>query len=358
MNKNIFIQYFRDSFGNLQNLPNDTPYYELVYSEDFRDDINVFINYFHQSKLFHISPNFYWDIVPSMDINAVCFKLNNYENIGLCYGLIALVYHYYGVLFCSDKFLPNLFSHKHKRDKQRAFFHQINDKELELHFNSMDLLRQQFIIQDHKIPIDSVRFQHMSEYGLYSCLFVFLHEIGHVVRGHLDQNTKKQEMISLSYNNQADFKHIEPIYLELDADKFSSYIYIKFFLENHHEFNLEPKVHFYHKWFPILLYFVLVDIRLANKLSLSHPKPAYRYALIKKHVLTFFYQKRTLFTILKKTIDQVEHTVHRFFKPYNIHGLSFFSDLNEKNDIKKLEDNYISISSTLNEQYKQRKLKT
>lgn len=351
---NRFREFIVGITGAWRELPKSTPYHSLVYGPELSENINAIVDYFKNSSFLKLDNDFTWGIVPEIDINAVAFKSDHTESVGMFYGLLSLIFHYYSVLGCCSDFLPELKSNR-KFDSENPISG-IDAEELKLQFQNIRKMKGRIGLAEHqKIPLDAGRFEYMADCGLYSCIFVFLHEIGHVIRGHTDLCEASDEGRKLLYEFGDSCNRIESKSLEIDADRFAAYIYSKYFLETAAKWENDKHRYFRKAWLSILLFFLLLDIRMGSKRSSSHPAPAHRYAIVKKSILNSLSNEGYKhYKKLHKSIETLEFDLKNFFDEYNFLNICFYSDLQDHTQLQKLEYNYRQTVPLLNKCFETR----
>jgi len=148
-------------------------------------------------------------VIDNVDFNAVALQKEGVNCIGIYLGLILGVYRLFMGLFASPRFMPNIGC----------------PSEEDLPDRSLGLLLAGDIADEWRAPNDFVRLDAARNFAFNACMYVFLHELTHVARGHLDLlKTAHGVTEHLEYSScplPQDRAFLMRV-LELDADGFAS----------------------------------------------------------------------------------------------------------------------------------------
>lgn len=341
-----FKKTVEDIFGVWRNIPPNTPYFPVVYSIPFLNALESALTYFKKSQIFPIRDNFHWDIIPEMGINAVAFKENENEYVGVYFGLLSLLYHNFGTLFCHNDFLPELGENNTEgieEDELLRLF-TVSDDEITNFANKKYSFGSNFSITDLKFPTNSERLICVYTCGLYASMFTFFHEIGHIIRGHLDlsPSNKINHNVFFEFQYENSIINFDRRVLEIDADKVAMFLYLKFFIDRAKYTGENENQLFRDTWVSVLLFFIIADLKIHDRKSNSHPEPAYRYYNVKKMAINYFAKYNVdNFNTFYSIISNLEKIVKEFFMKHKHTNLAFYADYER---IEELEKQYIVIN--------------
>lgn len=278
----LFIDAIKDTFGVWDELSTDTPYSEVIYSESFLGAINRLLFVVKKTEILGVSKNLQWGVIPEMKINGVAFNYKNNEVIGIYFGTLSLQCHFASLLFCSENFYPELISRDLNTDDYIESLHAISNEDIIYALSNVRITEENYSIKNFKIPYDKLRWQYAFKIGYYSAAFTFLHELGHLSRGHLDLCNTPDMFFEFDENREN--TGVNSQILEIDADKTAMYFYLKIYaFEATIQKDIESKKIIYREiWFAIANFFLIADLRKNKKQSSSHPPPYVRYLFLRK----------------------------------------------------------------------------
>lgn len=229
-------------------------------------------------------PRVYIGIVNEYKFNAMAFKYNDYYFIGLNIGLFRIIKNFYNFLFSRNDVFKEI-------DPTQEVNPEINI-DLSVIDNYIDTLGDLFGNYDFEglVPKSDERKKFAKIYATNAVLYLFLHEYGHIVHGHLDYSIEKNknfnfsEATSRSTSNGSLIKQT----LEMDADSFAAIRSIKI--------SSDPVgwsgIALITGFSSIFMYQLLATkIESLDKLEgYSHPLPVIRQSILMSMIHTFFNQ--------------------------------------------------------------------
>jgi hypothetical protein len=352
-----FVNAIKDIFGKWEELPTDTPYHEVIYSEVFIGAMNELLNLTKKTDIIGVSKNFCWGIIPEMKVNGIAFKKDEEDFIGVYFGTLSLQCHFTSLLFCSENFYPSINSEEIMSNDYGDSVSKVSEEELKTAFENIHQIEENYVIDSFKMPNDKLREDFVLRAGYYISVFTFLHELGHLSRGHLDLYPNNKNLF-LEFDENRGSNTIDSRILEIDADKTAIYFYLKIFaFEATLTEDLETKRRIYKQiWLAITNFFLLADIRRGKRQNMSHPPPYIRYLILKKMshniIATINIEELKIFYFVQM---EVENNVKTFIKNLNLSNIQFFNDTIETINLEKeLQELYSKNHQILNHLYKQR----
>ncbi|WP_035052796.1 hypothetical protein [Carnobacterium pleistocenium] len=250
-------------------------------------------------------PEVYLGIVNDYTFNAIAFKYKNNYFIGLNIGLIRIVKNFYNYLFSRN----DVFKEIDTSEEQNPDI-DINLSELD---NYIDTIGDLFNNYDFEsvYPKSKERKNNAKHFAANAVSYLFFHEYGHIVHGHLDYSIKTNKNFVFFESNSKNEGNLISQCLEMDADSFAATKTISLIKDP--EFWSGSALT---TGFSSVFMFQLLSTKIDNLNELSnysHPIPAIRQMIYLNMVYAFFYQfsEKSAEEIAFKVVDVVlkEHKI-------------------------------------------------
>lgn len=250
-------------------------------------------------------PEVYLGLINDYTFNAIAFKYKEKYFIGLNIGLIRIVKHFYNYLFsrndvfkeidCSEEENPSI---------------DINLSEID---NYIDTIGDLFNNYDFEniYPNSKKRKNNAKHFAANAVSYLFFHEYGHIVHGHLDYSIETNKNFVFFESNSKQEGNLISQCLEMDADSFAATKTISLIKDP--EFWSGSALT---TGFSSVFMFQLLSTKIDNLNELSnysHPIPTIRQMIYLNMVYAFFYQfsEKSAEEIAGKVVDVVlkEHKI-------------------------------------------------
>lgn len=265
-----------------------------------RDSYNLMIQESPKSY-----PEVHLGIINDYKFNAIAFKYKNNYFIGLNIGLIRIVKNFYNYLFSRN----DVFKEIDTSEEQNPNI-DINLSELDNYIDTIGDLFNNYNFESI-YPNSKERKNNAKYFAANAISYLFFHEYGHIVHGHLDYSIETNKNFVFFESNTKNKGSLISQCLEMDADSFAATKTISLIKD--------PTF-----WsgsalttgFSSVFMFQLLSTKIDNLNELSnysHPIPAIRQTIYLNMVYAFFYQfnEKSAEEIAGKVTDIVlkEHKV-------------------------------------------------
>lgn len=324
-------------------------------------------------------PKVYIDFIGSPFLNAcISPRIDDCYYIGINAGTVLILIDFFEATLSSKNIFQTIGDHELESDEKK--FLNIG---IQTDFTSSGELVEKIGLQDngfkHNSPVDPDRTDAIF-YLTYQCIqFLVFHELGHLVRGHVDFTSK---LANDFYWNELTVStteryYIEPLLsqtLEMDADSFAvnnSIIMAEIWIDEPERRSNQPVQYlskflnfFYKDWatfYRYWIYSVYAFFRIChyrnnnneNRASLSHPPPLNRIQMVLGNAATIEleYRKHTIEECVSIIIDSAFEMERAFsLVTYSDVGYDALSSYNEPSESKynmSLVENYERIKHNL-----------
>lgn len=161
-------------------------------------------------------PDVYIGIVNGYNFNARAFKYEGHYFIGLNIGLIRIVKNFYNYLFSRTDVFKKVDCSKESNPEIN-----INLSDIDNYVDTIGDLFNKYEFEEI-VPRSDRRKKHAQIYAANAVTYLFLHEYGHIVNGHLDYSISKgKKFVFFESSNKRNGGLINQC-LEMDADSFAA----------------------------------------------------------------------------------------------------------------------------------------
>lgn len=301
-NKKIFDEVIANSFGFTPSINLDELTEGIINKVTFPIVKSYFDLLRKNNQITKVRPETYFQFINEHSFNAIAFEVENNEFVGLTYGLVLKIYDLVGSLFSNKNFFPEI----GKVENENKTIDEI--KAQLLYSYSQDNLKWM-----GSIPNDEVRQQYTIEMSSSVSIFALLHELAHLVKGHLNYPDNKQSHIE--FGNLTDSSRLIRL-LEYEADSGAIHIMYKLLNHGHHFFSAEKfEDRVFKMWLTINVFIRLLDLEYIEQeindefiINQSHPLPSFRLAFLKYEMTLVIGNKSDLienFMIMDEYINNV-----------------------------------------------------
>jgi hypothetical protein len=249
--------------------------------------ITKFLEVFSDSKeCKKVLNGLYYDFVYNPSPNAFCRKIGAEYFIGLNGGLIELIHHIVFALCSEPTFLPDIGDPQVEVSVGGEFYERGFETKKQIASANDSLI----LYVPHRIPKSTSRKLLACFISELALEYVFLHELGHLMIGHLEKASDKEGNAFISELSSSDeiLKRKEKQFFEYEADGFAILFSLcrnsmaPFFYSEQTTsiFRIHPKEMSYYCWYfamcLVLRVFAQNDYTIHQYISKTHPHPQSR----------------------------------------------------------------------------------